>query len=215
MFGTGDRSLSLPLQLPPPASDLVSPKALVSVTFQVSHPLQTFRSSHGIPNYRTANAEEVPGTDDPRPPSPAGPRAPAGCTPPAPPARTWSPWPAPPLPLPPTRVPAGAGVLNRVSRAQGAGPRAPYWPPWLPITRHSRPGPAQPLWSRYAAPGLGSQGQTLGGPRDPACVHHLPENTVPSLLAPSLGILGSEGAGLSLRSLRILRNLHLGLPGLL
>lgn len=81
-------------------------------------------------------------------PSPPGPGAPPGCTPPAPPARTWSPWPAPPLLLPSTRVPAGAGVLNRVSRAQGAGPRAPYWPPWLPITRHSRPGPAQPLWSQ-------------------------------------------------------------------
>lgn len=177
--GTGDRSLFLPLQLPHPASDLLSPKAQESVAFQVSHPLQTFRSSQRVPDYRTANAEEDPAADCPRPPSPARPRAPPGCTPPAPPARTWSPWPAPPLPLPSTRVRAGAGVLNRVSRAQGAGPRAPYWPPWLPITRHSRPGPAQPLWSCYAAQGLGSPGQTFRGTRDPASVHHFPENIVP------------------------------------
>lgn len=131
------------------------------------------------PKLKDRKREEVPGADRLRPPRPTGPRAPPGCIPPAPPVRTWSPRPAPPQPLPSTRVAAGAGVLNSVSRAQSARPRAPYWPRWLPITRHSRPGPAQALWSCCAALGLGSQGQTFrgsGGP--PARVHHFPRTSV-------------------------------------
>lgn len=59
------------------------------------------------------------------PPAAFPPRRPRQVSPPAPPARTWSPRPAPPPLLPATRVKAGAGVLNGVSRAPSSGPCAP------------------------------------------------------------------------------------------
>lgn len=59
------------------------------------------------------------------PPAAFPPRRPRQVSPPAPPAHTWSPRPAPPPLLPATRVKAGAGVLNGVSRAPSSGPCAP------------------------------------------------------------------------------------------
>lgn len=153
--------LSLPLSPWPVPPSSLSLRSLF-VRLQVPGPKQTFRSSQRIGDCRTTRGVAVPRVR-PRPPRPGDPPSSA---PPAVPARTWSPRPAPLSPLPSTRAWAGAGVLNGVSRAPRAGPRAPQWPGWLPITRRSRPRPrpAPPVLQSGSRPRLpGSDRPWVGG----------------------------------------------------
>lgn len=195
MFGTRRvRSLFLPcssLLLP----QISSPLRLKCLS-PYKHPLQTFRSSHGVPDCRTANAEEVPGADGPRPPIPARPGGPSRLHPTSP-ARSHL--------VSLARAAAAAAIYARPGWSWSFKPRfpgarrgaarsllAPVAANHTPLSPRPRPAPLE-----SAAQGLGSLGQTFRGTRDPACVHHFPENVVRSLLAPSLGILGGKAAGQS------------------
>lgn len=142
-------SLTVSLWPSPPLPLFLRSLSVCLAKSLVPSKLSILLAGTGLQDHRRGGG---PSTSPLQRPSRFGPASPA-----APPARTWSSRPVLPPPLPSTRAVAGPGVLNRISRAPNAGPRAPKWPQWLPITCRSRPRPAPPvLQSRCRPRSLGS-----------------------------------------------------------